>query len=340
MFEQMHIKNFQIHTDLVVVFSEDITTIVGDTDHGKSSVMRALRWVCTNKPTGEDFITWGADTCEVTLWVDGHSITRRRGKGSNTYQIDDGPLLAGFGLEVPKEVQSILGLDAGGLNWQRQADQWLWVQEKSATVISEINRLVDMSIVDVAVGRCSAAHRAALAKANVLTEQQKSAKEAYEKSRLVIGKQEAWATVCRHYDDATQAEVTANDLFRRIEQAKVYETRKRAAVAQGKQGKALLGLGDVWRNAHAQTANLAALVAKAAHYKTRMGQGTPPVVPVLLKNTFQEWQVCHEKATQMKALVGRATEQRDRGDLAKANVKAAEAKLNSIKVCPTCNRPI
>ncbi len=65
----LQLVNFQVHTGLIIDFSPGITTIVGPTDHGKSSILRALRWVCLNDLSGEQFIREGRKSCAVCLFV-------------------------------------------------------------------------------------------------------------------------------------------------------------------------------------------------------------------------------------------------------------------------------
>ena len=74
MIDRVQILNFQRHGELKIVFDEQITTIVGPSDTGKSSVLRAIRWVAFNRPLGDGFIRFGENECVVRLWVDGRKI--------------------------------------------------------------------------------------------------------------------------------------------------------------------------------------------------------------------------------------------------------------------------
>ena len=111
MLEQLQIQNFQAHSKLRLEFAPGITTIVGPSDTGKSSIIRALRWVATNQPGGEAFIRYGTKGCTVRLTVDGHTVTRRRKRGGdvNTYHLDDDEFKA-FGRGVPDTVAEFLNL--------------------------------------------------------------------------------------------------------------------------------------------------------------------------------------------------------------------------------------
>lgn len=85
MLHKLVIQNFQTHKDLGVTLGPHVTTIVGTTDAGKSSVLRALGWVALNRPTGDAFIRDGARAVSVELGTEKHDIIRERGPGKNTY---------------------------------------------------------------------------------------------------------------------------------------------------------------------------------------------------------------------------------------------------------------
>lgn len=53
MLKKLHIINFESHKDTTIEFSEGFNTIIGDSDGGKSSIIRALSAVCYNR--------WSAD---------------------------------------------------------------------------------------------------------------------------------------------------------------------------------------------------------------------------------------------------------------------------------------
>src|SRR5882672_11435196 len=79
MLERLRLRNYQTHTDYKLRVGPGCTTIIGQSDRGKSSILRALRWLCTGKPNGSTFIRRGAKETSITLWIDGHKIQRQRG---------------------------------------------------------------------------------------------------------------------------------------------------------------------------------------------------------------------------------------------------------------------
>ncbi|WP_035425703.1 AAA family ATPase, partial [Halalkalibacterium ligniniphilum] len=57
----VRLENFQSHLDTSIDFSTGLNVIVGQSDSGKTSILRAIRWVLYNQPRGTDFMRVGAD---------------------------------------------------------------------------------------------------------------------------------------------------------------------------------------------------------------------------------------------------------------------------------------
>lgn len=145
MLERLYIQNFQVHDKLVVEFDPGITTIVGPSDVGKSAIIRALRWVCTNTPGGDEFVRTGTRGTTVRLFVDGHEVTRRRGGDVNEYLLD-GSRYVSFGRTVPEAILDIL--NTGEVCWQRQHDAPYWFSSTPGEVSRELNAVVNLGIID------------------------------------------------------------------------------------------------------------------------------------------------------------------------------------------------
>src|SRR5579863_8740376 len=106
MITKILIKGFQRHKKISLRLGQGVNTIIGRSNSGKSSVLRALRWLCDNTPRGNKFIHRGSKKASVTIWVDGHKIKRTKGEGVNSYSID-GHVLKAFGAKPPAEVTKL-----------------------------------------------------------------------------------------------------------------------------------------------------------------------------------------------------------------------------------------
>ncbi|TYQ13312.1 UNVERIFIED_CONTAM: AAA domain-containing protein [Acetivibrio alkalicellulosi] len=113
--DRVRIENFQSHEDTSISFSDGLNVIVGSSDHGKSAIVRAIKWVLYNEPRGNDYIRQGANFARVTLDIsNGYIITRERGPSKNRYILKNpegnSSVFEGFGNEIPLEVVAAHGI--------------------------------------------------------------------------------------------------------------------------------------------------------------------------------------------------------------------------------------
>lgn len=129
MIKSLRVTNFQSHKDTVLNLHDGVNVVVGPSDGGKSAVLRALKWVTTNRPSGDEFRSrWGGDTV-VEVETDGMSVVRAKTGKKNVYQISrpaaDGRqiedlVFKAIGQDVPDEVSAALNF--GAINTQSQMD--------------------------------------------------------------------------------------------------------------------------------------------------------------------------------------------------------------------------
>ena len=135
MIESITITNFQAHKKFTLELDPKITVVTGKSDAGKSAIYRALRWLCTNRPSGNEFIRWGTDGTRVKLRVDGRTIIRKRGKG-NSYSLDKDSYEA-FGSDVPEDIAKLLNLSE--VSFQGQFDGPFWFDKTPGEVSRALN---------------------------------------------------------------------------------------------------------------------------------------------------------------------------------------------------------
>ena len=161
--ERLQIRNFQRHENLKVVLDPQVTAIVGPSDAGKSSLLRAIRWLALNRPRGDGFIRTGEKQADANLWVDDHKLRRHRGK-ENNYKIDD-TVLEAFGTDVPRQVSDLLSMDE--TNFAGQHDPPFWFSLTPGEVARKLNEIIDLSVIDKTQADLAAKWRAAEAERNV-----------------------------------------------------------------------------------------------------------------------------------------------------------------------------
>lgn len=152
--EEIRIINFQKHEKIRIVF-DPITTITGDTDTGKSSILRALRWLCLNQPQGKAFIRNGEKESKVSAKIEGKIASRIRGS-SNEYKLC-GKTYKSFSGNVPDELEDFFRLSED--NFLDQHDSAFWLSLSPVEASRKLNEVVDLEIIDKALQKSTRAFR-------------------------------------------------------------------------------------------------------------------------------------------------------------------------------------
>ena len=162
--QRLTIENFQSHEFTEIDFSPGFNVIIGESDQGKSALIRALRWLIYNEPRGVDFIRVGATYSSVTiLLTDGVQVRRERTPSRNRYYLlipgQEENIFEGFGSRVPREIQDALGMGKvrldedlqGSLNLGEQLEAPFLLAETGSVKAKAIGRLYGVHIVDAAL---------------------------------------------------------------------------------------------------------------------------------------------------------------------------------------------
>ena len=159
MIESVLLKNFQRHEKLRVDFDPHLTVLTGPTDAGKSSVLRAVKWVCANRPGGNSFARLeSGGAVSVRLKVDGATLRRSRDGGRNLYELG-GEEYRAFGAGVPEPVAALLNVSE--LNFQGQHDAAFFFSLPPGEVAKRLNAVVDLELIDVTLANVASEVRRA-----------------------------------------------------------------------------------------------------------------------------------------------------------------------------------
>lgn len=191
MITRILLRNFQKHRKLDLGL-ERIVTFVGESDAGKSSVLRALRWVCSNSPKGNSFIRNGAKFCSVTIWIDGHKIKRSKKGSSNTYAMD-GHTYHSFASGVPEAIANVLRVSPE--NFQQQHDPIFWLSLSPSEVSKRLNEIADLHVMDDSIKKSLAIKKEATHRVKFCKEQRKAAKNKLIELAYVPQLMEQWQAV-------------------------------------------------------------------------------------------------------------------------------------------------
>lgn len=163
------LNNFQSHEYTEIEFNDGLNIIVGESNNGKTSILRAIMWAIDNQPLGTDFIMAGKDNCSVRIeYNDGTFIERGRTlKNTGYYEIgfiDENNNLVtqsyqGFTNAVPIEVANTHQMPKINitkdiethLNVLSQLDGPFLLTESPITKASAIGRITGTHVIDAAI---------------------------------------------------------------------------------------------------------------------------------------------------------------------------------------------
>lgn len=147
------IRNFQSHPDTAVDFAPGINAFIGESDQGKSAVLRGLLWAVDNRPSGDAIVSdWArdekgvlTDECSVTVESDAGTLRRIKTKGRNGYDVN-GLKLDAIRTGVPTEVASFFGIES--VNVQRQLDPPFLLADSGGARARFFNQLIKLEEID------------------------------------------------------------------------------------------------------------------------------------------------------------------------------------------------
>lgn len=155
MIKLLKIQNFQSHKDSSLDFNKGVNVIVGESDSGKSAILRALRWLIWNRPTGDAMRSnWGGRT-EVEIFTDDAHVVRVRDK-ENEY-ILGGSHFKAVSTDVPDEVVQVLNVN--DINLQTQLSQPFLLSDTAGEVAQFFNKVAKLDKIDKGIANVNSAIR-------------------------------------------------------------------------------------------------------------------------------------------------------------------------------------
>jgi AAA15 family ATPase/GTPase len=160
MIKSLAIHNFQSHEKSYLKFHPGVNVIVGSSDSGKTAIIRALRWIVWNRPSGDAIRSyWGGDTFAILETEDGF-VWRHKGK-IDKYELkayDKNSLVfKAFGTSVPEEISKFLNINE--INLQQQLDAPFLLNETPGDVAKHFNKVARLDKIDISLQNINSAIR-------------------------------------------------------------------------------------------------------------------------------------------------------------------------------------
>ena len=148
MLTSIHVTNFQSHKDAYLEFHPGVNVIIGESDSGKTAILRALKWALTNRPGGDSFrSSWGGET-SVGIRMEKELIVREKTGSNNIYRLNNTEFKA-FGTEVPEEIQDALNMNE--INIQNQLDLPFLLRDSPGQVAAHFNKIAHLDAIDASM---------------------------------------------------------------------------------------------------------------------------------------------------------------------------------------------
>lgn len=151
--QELELVNFQGHVLSYFEFHRHLNIITGTSNHGKSSIVRAILWATQNEPYGVDYLNWYKDEkegVEAHLVFDTGTVGRVKRKNFNGYvlstlSVDEDTFEALRG-DVPIEVEAVHQLDRH--NIRGQDDGYFMLQDSPGNVARMLNKKTGLDDID------------------------------------------------------------------------------------------------------------------------------------------------------------------------------------------------
>ena len=143
--ESITIEQFQSHKKTVLELSKGLNVIWGPSDNGKSSIIRGIKWVVLNRPSGDEFRRHNTKNTTVTIKSDNSIIQRIRTDTKNEYKIEN-TIFKALKSAVPEEVSSKLNISE--INIQSQHEVYFLVDKSPGQRSKILNEVAGLEIMD------------------------------------------------------------------------------------------------------------------------------------------------------------------------------------------------
>ena len=161
---KVHLENFQSHKKTSLEFDRGLNVILGNSDSGKTAILRAIKWALYNEPQGDYFIMQGQNQVLVEIeFSNGAIIKRLKSSSKNDYYLklpnQEEQKFEAFGRSVPQEIINITGMYKMSLNDDKTsilniADQLegpFLLNQVPSVRASAIGRLISVNYIDDAL---------------------------------------------------------------------------------------------------------------------------------------------------------------------------------------------
>jgi exonuclease SbcC len=187
MIKEIEIENFQNIQKASIELDPGINIFTGESDQGKSAIIKALVWLFFNRPAGEEYIRKidgkPVSHCLVSAIVNENKIKRERTKTTNVYFLNGKKKEAMGKHVVPEEIQEVLNISE--TNIQTQFKPFFLLSLSPGQRAKQLNQAVGLDEIDLVLSQINSEVRSTKAKTSELKEKIKEKKNEVKKFNYV-----------------------------------------------------------------------------------------------------------------------------------------------------------
>lgn len=122
MLKKLKVKNYLSWKDLEIDFSDKITAICGETGHGKTPILTAIKLISTLRPSGFSYLSHFAKEKQVDIGVEleNGSVDLKKTKNKLQYVLngDKDNAFSETNKKVPDEIKDLIKIDSDNFSFQ------------------------------------------------------------------------------------------------------------------------------------------------------------------------------------------------------------------------------
>jgi exonuclease SbcC len=346
---ELMVKAFGLHVDKTVTFVQGVNVIVGESETGKSTLIRALALVIENSPRGGEKL-YQSDDSEEPLLVQIKTSTKDKiVRTKNRYYLNDGKPMKAFGSSVPKPIKEILNFKP--INWQRQfTDKPFLLFNTGGLAAKDLNKVTGLQDQDVLIGEIK--ERISNHKSEIKRLFKNNEEQQYiiAKHKNVIRFKMKCRGIMIKKDELNKLKEVINNLSRILDELEIIRRKRmlnqniidKFSVQVGKivKGK---GVIKVYDERISELGNLVVQLERIPQFDNKIIEEHGTVLQkVTVKN--QDAKEIKSKIEQLYALIGKVEGLKTLYRKADKEVSEINKELNAIFTeigyCPLCNRAI
>lgn len=218
MLKKIKIQNFECWKNLEIDLHPGINVFIGESDQGKSSIIRALRWNFRNRPQGfgyrSDYLEDKNELTLVETTTDSNDVVcrQRNLNGINEYRLNGTPLVA-LRTDVPDEIFEATKISDINIQTQHPSDQYFLLTEKPGYVAKEFNKVSGLSIMDDALSEINSQVRSTNSEIKIIQKEIDTKKELIQENKWIEKAIKFSSKLQQLYKEIIALSNQANEIF-------------------------------------------------------------------------------------------------------------------------------